>query len=478
MATSLIVARLVGPSVLGTLAFGLAYVSMFSFISDLGLGTAHIKLIASGTNQADCLGIYARLKLMLITLYVIVVCSVFVVQKYLMNMPFESQQHEIVIFIYLIITVIGQLSTIITSTWAAKAEQAKQDAPMFIQTLLFQVLKLMLALLGFKAIGIAFGNLTAVLLVIPVYLFFARDLKFGTFDKKLMKEYLIITGPIIIIGICQVLVASTDRVILQSMSNSTEVGYYSAAFTLGSFIRTIEGSVGLLLFPYFSMFIANKEIYKINETLKKYERFTFTFIFPGALSLSLFSDLIIHLTYGNGFVSTIPIFSLIVISMTISLASLPYQNILFGMGYFKETALIWVTNLAFFIISAYVFTSKNLLNLTGLGMGIALLLTNIFFFMQLLIYIRRNIKEIRIFPEKIILLFAGAFFTSCFLFLQSIKIESYILKGVLLAISYITFLSLGFIIKLFNTSDIEMIKRMIDLNKMKSYIQTELFRKK
>ena len=51
MATSLIVARLVGPTVLGTLAFGLAYVSMFSFIMDLGIGSAHIKLISEGQNE-------------------------------------------------------------------------------------------------------------------------------------------------------------------------------------------------------------------------------------------------------------------------------------------------------------------------------------------------------------------------------------------------------------------------------------------
>ena len=48
IAASIVVARIAGPTVLGTVAFGLAYVSMFSFIADLGIGTAHIKLVSEG----------------------------------------------------------------------------------------------------------------------------------------------------------------------------------------------------------------------------------------------------------------------------------------------------------------------------------------------------------------------------------------------------------------------------------------------
>jgi O-antigen/teichoic acid export membrane protein len=42
MVASFIVARIVGPGVMGTIAYGLAYVSIFLFISDL----VHIKFIS------------------------------------------------------------------------------------------------------------------------------------------------------------------------------------------------------------------------------------------------------------------------------------------------------------------------------------------------------------------------------------------------------------------------------------------------
>ena len=44
IAASIVVARIAGPTVLGTVAFGLSFVSMFLFFADLGVGTAHTKL--------------------------------------------------------------------------------------------------------------------------------------------------------------------------------------------------------------------------------------------------------------------------------------------------------------------------------------------------------------------------------------------------------------------------------------------------
>ena len=135
MAAMFVVARIVGPNVLGIVAFGLAFVSMFLFISDLGLSSAHMKLISEGQDEANCIATFARLKLILTGLFILVVLSVFFSQKYLFNVKFESKEHEYVIFIYLVIISISQLLYIATSTFAAKTEQAKQDYRIFYRLL-------------------------------------------------------------------------------------------------------------------------------------------------------------------------------------------------------------------------------------------------------------------------------------------------------------------------------------------------------
>ena len=50
---SIVVARIAGPTVLGTVTFGLSYVTIFTFIADLGFGTAYIKSLFNDGQQGD-----------------------------------------------------------------------------------------------------------------------------------------------------------------------------------------------------------------------------------------------------------------------------------------------------------------------------------------------------------------------------------------------------------------------------------------
>jgi O-antigen/teichoic acid export membrane protein len=137
MVAMFIVARIVGPTVLGTLAFGLAFVSMFLFIADLGLGSAHIKLISEGQDESKCIGTFAVIKSVMILVFSLTVLGYYIVQKYILQIAFESMEHEYVILIYLLITTINQFFAIPSTTFAAKTEQAKQDIPNFLQITLY-----------------------------------------------------------------------------------------------------------------------------------------------------------------------------------------------------------------------------------------------------------------------------------------------------------------------------------------------------
>ncbi|MBI4648426.1 MAG: hypothetical protein HY738_18040, partial [Bacteroidia bacterium] len=45
--TGILVARFAGPTIIGTVAFGFAYVTVFGFINGL-FGVSHIKLVSEG----------------------------------------------------------------------------------------------------------------------------------------------------------------------------------------------------------------------------------------------------------------------------------------------------------------------------------------------------------------------------------------------------------------------------------------------
>lgn len=472
-----IVARIVGPGVLGTLAFGLAFVSMFLFVADLGLPVAHVKLISEGQDESACIGTFAILKTGVIILFALVVFSYYLIQKYILGIPFESNEQELVIFIYLIITTVSQFFQIPSTTFAAKTEQAKQDVPNFIQIVLYQALRVTAALVGLRAIGIAFSNLLAVLLVVPVYIYLFKDYKIGRFNGKLAKKYFAISVPVLIIIIVQAGIFSTDRVLLQYLTNSVEVGYYSAGFSISQFIKLIESSAGLLFFPLFSNLLAKGEYEKLNNDINKYERFNVVFILPIVAAVSISSDVVVRIALGKEFAGTVPILGLLSISMYITLINLPYINLISGSGLFKLSAINYVCCLPVYIITTYFLVSPSYFGLRGVGIAMSLIIVNIVHGLLFIYTSRKKVPEIKIVKDKILFAY-GIGLSLVYLFIYRLLPEGYILHIISSAIFLVVYFVIGYMLKLFKKEDYRMAMELLNSKKMLNYINKEITNKK
>lgn len=473
MVGMLIVARILGPNVTGTIAFGLAFVSMFLFIADFGLSSAHIKLISEGQDQAKCNGTFARLKLLLIGVYTVVVLGFYLAQKYIFGVTFESPDHEYVILIYLALVSINQIYNIPSSTFAAKTEQAKQDIPAFIQLLFYQILRVIVAFLGYKAIAQSLSNLAAVILVFPVYLYLFRGNPVGKFDKSLAKIYFNISIPVFIVLIAQTIIYSTDRVILQYLTNSEEVGYYSAGFGISQFVRLIESSAGILFFPFFSKNISEGEYEKINTSISKYERFNLSFVLPLVFYIMIFAEFVVSVALGKKFIKTPPMLAIITMSMFVSLINLPYINVISGKGLFKQSAFVYVIGTLFFVLFSFLFVSPYLLDLKGIGIALSLLSTNVFFGIVFMIYSKKELNVINIFPGRNLLIYgllysAGAYFVYN---LFSFDFAGKIIASVIFFAGYFGF---AFLFKLITIEDWKMTLEIINVKKMYNYVNSEL----
>jgi len=473
MIAMFIVARIVGPGVMGTIAFGLAFVSMFAFISDLGLGSAHIKLISEGKDESECIGTFAVLKTLLIGIYAAVTAGYYLTQKYILNIPFESEEHEIVILIYLAITTISSFFFIPSSTFAAKTEQAKQDLPNFLQTVIYQILRVIAAVIGLKAIGLSLSNLVAVILIIPIYFYLFRGYKIGKYNKELAKKYFQISIPVLAVIIAQTIIYSTDRVILQYLSNSEEVGYYSAGFGISQFIRLIESSVGILFFPLFSNLLANNEFEKINSGIRKYERFNIIFTLPAVAAVSVCSDLVVKLALGPKFINTIPVLGFINVSMFVSILFLPYLNLISGKGLFKLSAKIHIFNTLIYIASAFILVYPDFFNLKGVGIASSLIIVNFTIGISFVFFLRKRIPEVKILGELKSFI-AGILISAVFLIIYKL-IPDTIVYHIGAAAGYLLFYFVGgYLAGLIKKDDINMLKDLINARKMMSYIKDEV----
>lgn len=386
---SLVVARVAGPTVLGTVAFGTAYVSTLLFVSDLGLVVAHIKLISEGRDETKCLSTFTALKLATTLLFILVVLGVFFTQKYLLDYAFESRTHEYVIFISLAALTVNQLIFIPRATFVAKTEQAKTDLINLLQGFILQPARILVVLLGFGAVALAYANLASYLLTIPFVLYLFRDYRLSSFDRSLAREYIALSLPVIMIGMSTGLIYQIDKVLLQFFSNSEQVGYYTAGYKIGGFILLIGKSVKNLFFPLFSKAVAEGNNDYIRDKITRFERFSFLFIMPAVVLTAIYSEPIILLLLGDQYMPSVLVMQLITLAMGVMVVNMPFGSVMDGLGKFKLSAILNTFNLLVFIVAIVVLVSPRLLDRGAAGVAMAIFISNIFIGVLYRIYATR-----------------------------------------------------------------------------------------
>lgn len=483
MAVGILVARIVGPSVIGSLAYALSFTSMFSFLADLGTGTAYIKLAPENEiSTPDLYKTYLLLKILLVTIFIIAVLVGIYIGEYDHDQSFEQNLRKEsikLIGIYLVIQVINIFYSVQTTYWSAETKQVKVDLPQTIQQFAYQILRIFTVLLGFRAIGLAVANLIAVISVFPVYLNFGRSISIGNYSKELLKKLLKVSAPVVLIGILQVLIFSTDKVILKRFTNFSVLGSYSAAFGLASFIKTVEAAAGVLFFAYISRYIAERNIELLEKMVRKFINFFLIFILPFVFIVSIISDKIILLTYGKDFIGGSLPFAILVLTFAVNLFTLPFGNIVFGSGKYLLSAIIWFIGFVSYAFSIIIFSHPSAFDLGAAGVALSLLIAVFTVLIFSIKFSRLTIKYDFSYHIKIFLinLFLGISF---YFYYHNFLILSY--KWFYYAIFFITYLSLfysiAYVFKAIDSDSLILLKSAVSIRKMKSYISNELKMKK
>jgi O-antigen/teichoic acid export membrane protein len=375
--SSVIVARVAGPSVLGTIAFGLSYVSMFSFIATLGLGSAHMKMISEGKDLGDCITTYRSMNYLTTALSIFVTLGFLSFQKFILHTNFESSDHIFVIIVFTLMAGVQALLGVAKTTFAARVEQAKQDIPELVRNVVLQIARIIVVIIGLRTRTLAVINLASILMLAVWITYLFRDYPRGHFNKELARSYMKIALPVIVLGFASSQLGNLDKVLLQFYTNSEQVGYYGASFRLGGFISIIGGSIGMLFFPLFSKAAANKDWEYIKSKIAIFERFSDIIILPMVLFIAIYSDTIVYWLLGMKYLHSIIPLSLITVGLYINIQSMPYGNILAGMGYFVLDAIWHIITVVFFVLILIFFIHPSLLNMAAHGAAIALFVTYI-----------------------------------------------------------------------------------------------------
>lgn len=473
----ILVARYAGPEVVGTISYGVAYVSVLLFIPEIW-GTSHIKLVSEGTPLQTCMATFVRLKLSSLLAYLLIMVGFLLFQKYALSHHFESETTEAVIWISLISATFFSLYNITNNTFNAIQQQAKALYPKVIRDFVYQVGRIIIVILGFKAIALVSWDLITTILILPIVIKLFLNLPIGRWDKSLASRYVKISIPLLSVVIINNLMSYADKMFLQHYTNTTELGYYGAAFAIGGLIIEIGRSAGVVFFPMFSSYIKARDWDSVNDKNYKYQEFIVVFLFPVTCILAIIAEPFMTTLLGQKYLLSVKPFSILLFASYVSIVGIPYGNVITGMGKFYLYAFILFLKFCLFIASIFFFVSPSYLGLGATGLAWSLLIINIF---ENLLYVSfaKKIGQARTFIKNNLRYLVIGTIAIGFLFLSLIMKKSFNSWWLIIVPVYtlVTYFVL-YITSLAGKENFMILIELINIKKTSDYIKKELNDKK
>lgn len=476
MIAGIVVARIAGPGVVGAVAYGTAYVGVFGFINGL-FGSAHIKLVSEGQDEGKCMNVYSWLQGISALVYFLVVFGWFLIQKNVLDYPFESREIEIIIMISLFAhfaAIFEQYSSVV---FTAKLQQAKANLPHFTKELLRHVGRIVIVVLGYRALTLTAWILVCAVLIIPMIVRLLKGVPWGKFDRDLLKRYIGYGVPTLLVVIIGSVTMYADKLILAHYTNTTQIGYYTAAFSIGGLLLLVSVPIGNIFFPLFSKYIASHDWDALNNKILAYQDVIVLFVFPAVCLLSILGGDLLILILGAKYEPSIKPFIILLFATYVTLYGMPYGNIISGMGKFYLDAGINLAKLVIFMISLTILISPRFLGMGALGLAINLLIINSTVNLLYLFFARKHgevkINHMNLIRHGIII----AVSISVYFLSEAIKMTA-VPKALLTAVFFLTLSYLPmYAFKLFNKQHIEVLLDAVNIKKTFGYINNELRRK-
>ncbi|MEG4421720.1 flippase [Microcoleus sp. LAD1_D5] len=303
------VARYLGPTQFGLLNYAIAFVSLFSSVAAMGLGTLVVRNIARDPEcKNETLGTAFGLQFTGGCITLLLSVTVIALLK-----PNDSLTRWLV-GIIAAGTIFNAFEAI--NFWFQSQIQSKYTV-LAKNSVCFLVAAVRIGLVTIKAPLLAFAwvRLTEVALVGIAYVYFynltGNKIKDWHFSWERCKELLSESWPIILSGLAVYAYSKTDQIMLGAMNQNAELGYYAAAVKISEICDFLPMIISSSIFPK----LANLRKTNYEEYLNKFQIYSDIMIFLWlgvAIPISLLSPWIVHVLYGENYAKSAAVLAIYV----------------------------------------------------------------------------------------------------------------------------------------------------------------------
>ena len=303
--TITLIPRYLGVEGYGQLNFIISFVGIFSIIGDLGLQTLIIRDISKNTKKAE--EYFNNLFLFRILISLLFVFVVFIFALFLKS---PTTLGQIIIYtIGISFFLLGSFNLSFLNGFQEIKYQAISDA---IQKITYTLGAILVVILNYKLFGIIVASAISSVFMF-VFSFFAIrkfiKIKKLKFNKKYIKEKIILANPFILTSIFWMIYFNIDRIFITLIKGNYATGLYSISYTFIGFLLSILGILSTTFFPVLSNVSNNKQ--KLKSISDKYLLLMYLFCVPVTIGGIYLAPKIISLVFGSQYLGGTLAFKLI-----------------------------------------------------------------------------------------------------------------------------------------------------------------------
>ena len=321
---SMYTARYLGPERYGTIAFALAFTSIFGVVTDLGINTLTIREVARNKNSATTfLG-----NLLLIKSILVIITVAFIVVA--VNLTGHDWIEIDVTYLISISIILSAFNGAFNSLFQA-FERIEFISIGSVLSNISMLLGAGYAIShGFGVIGFACIYIFSSTLGLAYTLLVANRLHLThalQIDREMiwpmMKEAL----PFGITALSGMIYTYADSIMLSSLKGNEVVGWYNAPYRLMLMMLFIPNVINVVIFPVMSRYFTSSPSF-LKLIYTKYLKFMLILSLPLGMGTTLIADKIILFVFGVGFENSIVALKIIIWTIVLTFIGAAFARLL------------------------------------------------------------------------------------------------------------------------------------------------------
>lgn len=303
----LLIAREMGPAILGTLGFMLSLIGLFFFVGDMGNGLAFLKLLDKGHKFKECYSAYLLAKIKLTVILGIISGILIGIYVYLLSPSGDTPLHPLPMFLILGYFLLANMAQIWVVSLVAKKKEMMSNTYDILESLAKVVM-----VGGLVWLGLSYGYQSAVLNLTAIYLMAAilglmvvrnaaRHYKRVQASDEVVLAFQETSKSILPYIVLGGLILNLDKVVLWYFSDFETIGIYFGAQRITIFIAASSLAIQGLVGEAIARYLKNNDRQSVSDTLRMTERYITLLALPVAAFYIFFSHDILVAFLGNDF---------------------------------------------------------------------------------------------------------------------------------------------------------------------------------